>query len=663
MTWQYNINARLILLLTLFVVSAVTIAAVAYTCFIVPSYVELEQENAIHHAQRLAASIDHELDSLDRLTKDYAYWDDTADYLQTNDATYLSSNYLNQMLEDNHLNSVAIYDVDNNLRYVKNYDLGSCLERPPHAGMYTDVLETFKKSSKNGLKGVFRNNDKLQMVAVRSIKGSDGLGQVFGTMIFTRPVDNVLTNNLSRQLRFDVNIQSVDMVKNPSLLAKITVEQPVYIQLTDRNQLSAYFYLLDLSKKVAAVAQISVPRQLYLHTKNIIFYSVLCVLSVVLLLALFMVANIRSLLLHPVKNLSSALHQIRQSDGNELPAALLQFGAMNGLVRECNALISDLAGCKAKQNYTRENADLLKRVVPSAIFTVDSNKVITSWNQRAELLTGYSSSEMVGKSCFLFAQKPCQENCGLFDSGDGEPIIGRECTIRHKNGSTLTISKNADYLRDEEGEIVGGIECFEDISKRKLFEDALHWEVALSSRLAMLAQSILQCGGNEAQVADELLSYARNITGSSHGFVAERVFNDQQVVWGSTSLFDNLEVRSGFKTIFALANGQGSLLHAVYDSSTGIYFNSLDKLQGISLTAGVTNGITHFMAVPVTYGDQIIGQVALANNENGYSKKDLQAVSQLAELFALVLTNTGRRQKFTYINNNAAHDVLAKKFA
>ncbi|MDY0191687.1 MAG: CHASE4 domain-containing protein [Desulfuromonas sp.] len=663
MAWKSNINTLLILLVLLFIVSALTIAIVAYRCFIVPSYAELEKENATHHAHRVAAGIDHEIDSLDRITKDYAHWNDTVDYVQNNDTTYLSSNYLNQMLEDNHLNFVAIYDTKDNLRYMKNYDLVASLERPPHAAMFNDVLTIFNNSSQNGLKGVWRENGKLQLVAVRSIKRSDGLGKTYGTVIFSRPMDTVLSNNLSRQFRLDVDIRPIYAPNDEPLLAKVATGHSVSAKPLDNNHLGAYFPLLDLNQQVVAVAQIAVPRQTYLHTKNIILFSVSGAVVTIICLALLLLVKIRQVLLRPVKKLTNALHQIRQADEETLPSGLLQDCAIGGLVHECNGLIADLAAWKAKHNYTRENSDLLKRVVPSAIFTVDNNKVITSWNQRAQLLTGYSSQEMIGRSCFLFAKEPCQESCGLFDKADGEPIIGRECTIRHKNGSTLTISKNADYLRDETGAIVGGIECFEDISRRKLFEDALHWEVALNSRLAMLAQSILQCGCNEGQVAEELLDYARNLTGSSHGFVAERVGDDQQVVWSATSLFDNLEVHSGLKTIFALASGRGSLLHAVYDSSSGVFFNSLDKLQGISLTGGVTNGIINFMAVPVNYGDRIIGQVALANNEQGYSKKDLQAIAQLAELFALVLTHLGRRQKIHHINDASETNPLAQNFA
>lgn len=54
-----------------------------------------------------------------------------------------------------------------------------------------------------------------------------------------------------------------------------------------------------------------------------------------------------------------------------------------------------------------------------------------------------------------------------------EPTIGKVCTIRNKNGETRYISKNAALLRDETGEVTGGIECFDDITERIQIEEQL----------------------------------------------------------------------------------------------------------------------------------------------------------------------------------------------
>jgi len=49
----------------------------------------------------------------------------------------------------------------------------------------------------------------------------------------------------------------------------------------------------------------------------------------------------------------------------------------------------------------------------------------------------------------------------------GRPIRNRELVIERPDGSRLTILANLDPLRDEAGRLVGGVNCFQDITARK----------------------------------------------------------------------------------------------------------------------------------------------------------------------------------------------------
>ena len=121
----------------------------------------------------------------------------------------------------------------------------------------------------------------------------------------------------------------------------------------------------------------------------------------------------------------------------------------------------------------KKQADIIYKVTPSAIFTVDKGKHITSVNDKWSEITGYSADEMLGQKCTVFAFEPCCDKCGLYSDSIQKPIAEKECTIKTKDGKILTVLKNADILRDTNGNIIGGIESFEDITKRKQAEEAL----------------------------------------------------------------------------------------------------------------------------------------------------------------------------------------------
>ena len=136
--------------------------------------------------------------------------------------------------------------------------------------------------------------------------------------------------------------------------------------------------------------------------------------------------------------------------------------------------LQDLVNQQTRElKQAKEQAERIYQVSPSAIFTVDQNRGITSWNDKAAEVTGYSAEEAIGKECGLFVDSPCKDRCGLFTAEERRPIVGQECVILRKDGTLRTIMKNADYLQDLEGNVIGGIESFEDITERKNAEEAL----------------------------------------------------------------------------------------------------------------------------------------------------------------------------------------------
>lgn len=115
----------------------------------------------------------------------------------------------------------------------------------------------------------------------------------------------------------------------------------------------------------------------------------------------------------------------------------------------------------------------LYAVVPSAVFTVDKNLRITSWNHRASEITGYNQEETLGRPCAIMGSESCSRGCGLMDKSIPKPIMNRVCEITTKNGQTRYVSKNVDLLTDGNGSVIGGIECFEDVTDRKRAEKIL----------------------------------------------------------------------------------------------------------------------------------------------------------------------------------------------
>ena len=122
---------------------------------------------------------------------------------------------------------------------------------------------------------------------------------------------------------------------------------------------------------------------------------------------------------------------------------------------------------KGKHESVQKTIEAIRDLLPCAVFTIDMDLRITSWNRYAEKITGYAEDEALGVRCPDFAGTPCRDICDLFSCAPGEGKSRDEDAITAKDGRKVEIKKSFSLLRDAQGDVVGGIETFEDITRHK----------------------------------------------------------------------------------------------------------------------------------------------------------------------------------------------------
>ena len=98
-----------------------------------------------------------------------------------------------------------------------------------------------------------------------------------------------------------------------------------------------------------------------------------------------------------------------------------------------------------------------------ALIVVGTDRRILYFNKEAEDLTGLSLDQARGKLCVDAISCPqCQCACLLFEQGK---VDGREVTVyTPQDGKKRTLLKNGRLLKNDQGEVIGGVETFKDIT-------------------------------------------------------------------------------------------------------------------------------------------------------------------------------------------------------
>jgi PAS domain S-box-containing protein len=126
-----------------------------------------------------------------------------------------------------------------------------------------------------------------------------------------------------------------------------------------------------------------------------------------------------------------------------------------------------IGGIETFRDNTRSiRRSLILDSIADGVFTVDRNWHITSFNRAAEEITGWPRDEAIGKSCSeIFHSSICGKNCAIAESlYSGGPVSNRSITIRNHHGDKVPISISAAPLTDHEGNIIGGVETFRDLT-------------------------------------------------------------------------------------------------------------------------------------------------------------------------------------------------------
>nr|OQB33570.1 MAG: Transcriptional regulatory protein ZraR [Candidatus Hydrogenedentes bacterium ADurb.Bin170]HNZ47522.1 sigma 54-interacting transcriptional regulator [Candidatus Hydrogenedentota bacterium]HOD95195.1 sigma 54-interacting transcriptional regulator [Candidatus Hydrogenedentota bacterium]HOR50542.1 sigma 54-interacting transcriptional regulator [Candidatus Hydrogenedentota bacterium]HPK24519.1 sigma 54-interacting transcriptional regulator [Candidatus Hydrogenedentota bacterium] len=120
----------------------------------------------------------------------------------------------------------------------------------------------------------------------------------------------------------------------------------------------------------------------------------------------------------------------------------------------------------SKDMLPPESTEIILESISDGVFTVDHGWRITSFNRAAEEITGIPREEALGRRCCeVFRASTCEEECALRHTLDsGEPIINKSVYIVDAAGERIPISLSTALLKDERGNVVGGVETFRDLS-------------------------------------------------------------------------------------------------------------------------------------------------------------------------------------------------------
>ncbi len=143
----------------------------------------------------------------------------------------------------------------------------------------------------------------------------------------------------------------------------------------------------------------------------------------------------------------------------------------------------------------RDKINKILACIADGLIVLDKDIRIISFNKRAEEITRFTSDEAVGRHCReIFRHGNCC-NCLQETINLNHPLINIERAIHTKDDNFIPILSSIDVIRDENGNVTGGVMTFRDITMLKCMQEELkekNWELLRNQKELKIAYKELK---------------------------------------------------------------------------------------------------------------------------------------------------------------------------
>ncbi len=160
----------------------------------------------------------------------------------------------------------------------------------------------------------------------------------------------------------------------------------------------------------------------------------------------------------------------RKKDGSLFPANITISAIQLKDKKYILAIAEDLSEKRKVEEILQENEEFLKAMIscsPLALYSIDLNGNLLTWNKSAEKMFGWTAKEVLGKQLPMIPKGSQNEfltlrSKVLTDKG----FVGKELIRQRKNGTQFPMSLSVAPIHDKNGKIVGIMSAAEDITNR-----------------------------------------------------------------------------------------------------------------------------------------------------------------------------------------------------
>ena len=353
-----KIRTKIISLLALLFVVLIVLEIAVQQQVLMPSFAELERDDARTSMKRIDYALTTTLDSLELSAADWGNWADVFRFVETPTLQFVTANITPVALKQLQVTSLLIVDLQGNLVLARARDLdsGATLDLDLTAGKALPEDFPWRRDIVEGkpAKGLLRTNLGIMMLAAAPVLDGSGAGRTLGMVIMGRLLTPAQVRSLGAQAQANLSMVSSDSPGGADRLVETDTATQVYRSFD------------DIYGKPLMSLRVEVPRKITERGQRAVTYAsvYLIVASVAALVLLVIVLN--RMVLAPLDRVTR--HAVAIGEGADLTARLGLPGndEVAVLAREFDGIVARVAESRRQlvdQSFQAGFAELAKGVL------------------------------------------------------------------------------------------------------------------------------------------------------------------------------------------------------------------------------------------------------------------------------------------------------------
>lgn len=499
---------------TLVIIGAIFLVLLTFMYFtgqrvIVNSYRRLERKKVEIDVGRVLNTLEGKLAYLESITTDWAFWDDTYQFVQDGNKDYIKSNLANATFGDIGINVIIYVNSANQVVYSKGFDLINEKEIPVSSALLKHVTQgDFSKFQNLDDKktGIIILPEGPMLISACPVVTSEKTGPIKGMLIMGNYFDAEEINQLAQKVHVKLSIEKYEELEIPEIKNNPNSRE-VLIKPISEEIIRGYLLLQDIYGQPALFLKIDMFRDIYQEGQKSLHYFFWSLIIIGLIFAVIFLIILERLVLAKLAHLSTNINNISKTgdfakrmniEGNdELASLAADINEMLEVLEQSQVSLRlsekryrQLAGRLFTTN--KQLQDIIE-FLPDPTFVINEDQKVIAWNRAIEELTGVAKENILNKGNYIYAlpfygeAKPMLINHVMkseieFDPSlyeniekEGDILFAEVYISQLNNEKGKFLWAKASPLYDSEGNIVGAIEAIRDITDRKNNEKHLEY--------------------------------------------------------------------------------------------------------------------------------------------------------------------------------------------